>query len=267
MKNFTRGGGFGDRKSSGGNFGRRDSGSRGGFGRDSSERPTMHKATCAECGNPCEVPFKPMSGKPVYCSSCFGAKDESSSRPSRGRDERPSFGDRGRSSDRPSFGRSRDDRSSFEEKRMFEATCSECGETCEVPFKPTSGKPVYCSECFGKAEGGSEKRSERPVRAKSNDNTQFDILNEKLDKILKALNAGSSVELKAKKEVKEIIKNVKEVMEDVSEEVEEAIAEPKKAAKKVVAKVEKAIKKVTAKKVAAPKKAVAKKAAPKKAKK
>lgn len=250
MKNFTRGGGFGDRKSSGGNFGRRDSGSRGGFGRGSSERPTMHKATCAECGNPCEVPFKPMSGKPVYCSSCFGAKDESASHPSRGRDERPSFG------------RSRDDRHSFEEKRMFTATCSECGEDCEVPFKPTSGKPVYCSECFGKADSGSEKRSERPARAKSNDNTQFDILNEKLDKILKALNANSPKEI-----IKDAKKDVKEIMENIGEEVEEAIADPKKAAKKVVAKVEKAIKKVTVKKAAAPKKVVAKKAAPKKAKK
>ncbi len=162
MKNFNRGGGFGDRKSSGGNFGRRDSGGRGGFGKDRSERPTMHRATCAECGNSCEVPFKPVSDKPVFCSNCFKGKDDSSSRPSRGRDERPSFGSRGR-----------DDRSSFEEKRMFEAVCSECGDACEVPFKPSSGKPVYCSECFGKADNSSNKSSERQVR--SNDNTQFDI--------------------------------------------------------------------------------------------
>lgn len=256
MKNFTRGGGFGDRKSSG-SFGRRDSGSRGGFGRDSSDRPTMHRATCAECGSSCEVPFKPVSDKPVFCSNCFKGKDDTSSRPSRGRDERPSFGDRGRSS----FGaRGRDDRSSFEEKRMFEAVCSECGDACEVPFKPSSGKPVYCSECFGKSDNGSNKSSECPSR--SNDNTQFEILNEKLDKILRALSACPSFEGKGKKEAaKEVIK---EVVKEVQKEVEEVIAEPKKAAKKVAAKVEKAVKEVAEKIIA--KKVVAKKA-PKKAKK
>ncbi|MCK5040304.1 MAG: DNA-directed RNA polymerase [Candidatus Aenigmarchaeota archaeon] len=31
----------------------------------------MHKAKCADCGNECEVPFKPTEGKPVYCRECF----------------------------------------------------------------------------------------------------------------------------------------------------------------------------------------------------
>jgi len=38
---------------------------------------------------------------------------------------------------------------------MHKATCSECGEICEVPFRPTGDKPVYCNKCFaGKREGG-----------------------------------------------------------------------------------------------------------------
>jgi CxxC-x17-CxxC domain-containing protein len=39
----------------------------------------------------------------------------------------------------------------FRERRpreMFEATCSNCGKTAMVPFRPTSGKPVYCDDCF-----------------------------------------------------------------------------------------------------------------------
>ena len=32
---------------------------------------TMHKATCADCGNACEVPFKPTEGKPFYCRDCY----------------------------------------------------------------------------------------------------------------------------------------------------------------------------------------------------
>jgi len=41
---------------------------RGGF---SSEPREMHKATCSECGQECEVPFKPTDGKPVFCKDCY----------------------------------------------------------------------------------------------------------------------------------------------------------------------------------------------------
>lgn len=35
-------------------------------------------------------------------------------------------------------------------REFHKAICSDCGEECEVPFKPTQGKPVYCRECFKK---------------------------------------------------------------------------------------------------------------------
>jgi len=56
---FNRGGGFksGGFKPRGGGF---NSGPR-----------EMHKTTCADCGNECEVPFKPTEGRPVYCRDCF----------------------------------------------------------------------------------------------------------------------------------------------------------------------------------------------------
>ncbi|MBW2980585.1 DNA-directed RNA polymerase [Candidatus Woesearchaeota archaeon] len=38
----------------------------------------------------------------------------------------------------------------FGDREMHKATCSECGKECEVPFKPTEGKPVYCRECYRK---------------------------------------------------------------------------------------------------------------------
>ena len=34
----------------------------------------MHKATCAECGKECEVPFKPSGDRPVYCRECYANK-------------------------------------------------------------------------------------------------------------------------------------------------------------------------------------------------
>ncbi|MEK6898051.1 MAG: CxxC-x17-CxxC domain-containing protein [Nanoarchaeota archaeon] len=30
------------------------------------------------------------------------------------------------------------------------AVCSECKKDCEVPFKPTEGKAVFCQECYAK---------------------------------------------------------------------------------------------------------------------
>lgn len=40
---------------------------------------------------------------------------------------------------------------------MHRAVCSGCGNECEVPFRPTGDKPVYCNECF-KNEGRSGER-------------------------------------------------------------------------------------------------------------
>jgi CxxC-x17-CxxC domain-containing protein len=39
-------------------------------------------------------------------------------------------------------------------REMFTATCSQCGNEARVPFRPTNGKPVYCSDCFRTMRGG-----------------------------------------------------------------------------------------------------------------
>ncbi len=33
---------------------------------------------------------------------------------------------------------------------MHKAICSDCGKECEVPFRPTGDRPIFCSSCFGK---------------------------------------------------------------------------------------------------------------------
>lgn len=39
---------------------------------------------------------------------------------------------------------------------MHKAVCDKCNKNCEVPFRPSGDKPIYCNECFGgKKEGGS----------------------------------------------------------------------------------------------------------------
>ncbi len=54
--------------------------------------------------------------------------------------------ERGRGGFRKDSGQRRD----FGPREMHKAVCSECGKDCEVPFKPTEGRPIYCRECFAK---------------------------------------------------------------------------------------------------------------------
>jgi CxxC-x17-CxxC domain-containing protein len=62
------GGGYGD---SSGGYGGGSSGSGGGYSRGPRE---MFTATCSNCGKEASVPFRPTSGKPVYCSDCFALR-------------------------------------------------------------------------------------------------------------------------------------------------------------------------------------------------
>lgn len=148
----------------------------------------------------------------------------------RGSDKRGS--DR-RSSDRPRF----NSRNSGP-GQMYDAVCADCGNSCKVPFMPSSGKPVYCSNCFEK-RGNGDTDSRRPSfspnkrsfsnsaprsasysaprsasRPQENYNKQFEIINSKLDKIFKLLNAqGSEVgEVKIVDPAKKTVK-VSEVAE------------------------------------------------------
>ncbi|MGE5425880.1 MAG: CxxC-x17-CxxC domain-containing protein [Bacillota bacterium] len=195
MKDFKgpRKGGFGG--GSRGGFGGRGGNERG-FGgrggRNEFDRPEMHKAICSECGDKCEVPFRPNGTKPVLCSTCFGAQ--------KGNNDSRSFGGRERMFD------------SAPVRTMFKATCQDCGATCEVPFKPMSGKPVYCSDCFRGSEGG--KPSKNTERKERHEGPDFSALNSKLDQIIALLQTKNAPVEKfvmsvAKEEVEEPVKKTK----------------------------------------------------------
>ena len=107
------------------------------------------------------------------------AKKNPSKRKSRDKKFEGKFSERGdsprrntrkNSNDRRPFNRDSRGRDKIERTKV---TCSECKSECEVPFKPTSNKPIYCDDCFAKKPSKSSK--------------DFDIINEKLDKILKTL--------------------------------------------------------------------------------
>ncbi len=169
-KNFRSGGLRGDKWSK-----------RPDFSDNRGSRPEMHQVICSDCGKECEVPFRPTGDRPVFCNACFEKHGQANSATSGARNyQRPGF----------------------DKKRMFEAVCAKCGNKCEVPFRPTGDKPVYCSQCFDK---GSKTSAKTPDQLKQ----QFEILNAKLDKILQALNPVVSLAsvkeektVKAKKEIK-----------------------------------------------------------------
>ena len=96
-------------------------------------------------------------------------------------------------------------------QEMYSATCANCGKQCEVPFRPTGNKPVFCRDCFQDNRGSDSRRYEgrsfdRPQfnRGDSkpgiNYQEQFDELNAKMDKILSLLTTITKI---APKEIAE----------------------------------------------------------------
>ncbi len=110
------------------------------------------------------------------------------------------------------FGKNRYSNRDSRPSIMHEAICSQCGTHCEVPFKPTGNRPVLCDICF---KGGSSNvkpgkfKKDRAPKERVEDNTfwietdgtsdnssaylkkQFEIVNDKLDKIINMLNPVS----------------------------------------------------------------------------
>ncbi len=98
-----------------------------------------------------------------------------------------------------------------ERPQMHEVICSDCSKRCEVPFKPTNKKPVYCRDCFRKygekssdfsrPNRGTDRFQRNDFESKRNETDQhkelFDKLISKLDIII-----GLLSEKKEEKEVK-----------------------------------------------------------------
>ena len=102
--------------------------------------------------------------------------------------------------------RGRDDRQGRDRGpvTMHQAVCDQCGKNCEVPFRPSGDKPVYCNDCFGgKKDSGDSRGGDRydqksfaskaPMNSGSNDEVkkQLVMLNEKMERLIKAVESGS----------------------------------------------------------------------------
>ncbi len=62
----------------------------------------------------------------------------------------------------------REDRGS-ERTEMFSTTCSSCHKSCDVPFRPSADKPVYCRECFADKRDGQDSTLTRPNNSSRNE--------------------------------------------------------------------------------------------------
>ena len=227
-----------------GNFqkgGSRDGGSRGGFGGARGGKPdfkrggsfggnreqTMHKATCSDCGNVAEVPFRPTGEKPVFCRDCFGGKKDN------GRDG--SFGKR-------NF----DDR--FESQAPYPGKKS---------FKDTGDRPARAEYKAAAPAGGAFGEDVKK---------QLSEMNTKIDRLVSALEkmTGGTVAAKATTKAETVVVKSTPAPKPLPAPVKKTVAKaaPVAATKKVVTKkvvakkVTPTVKKVVAKKVV-------KKAAPK----
>ncbi|MFH1078206.1 MAG: CxxC-x17-CxxC domain-containing protein [Patescibacteria group bacterium] len=169
-------------------------------------RPALFEATCSQCGNACEVPFKPLPGRDVFCRNCF--KKDGDAEPRR-------------------FESGADRRfPSSDEKRMYSAVCATCKSACEVPSRPTGLKPIYCRACMNGGTGGGEKRTTDQYA------DQFKNINFKLDAILKALSPKVVVESKAHAVVAEQPVVIKVAAKEAIKKVAKAKVAAKKGKKK-----------------------------------
>ncbi len=188
-----------NKRPGGGGFGRgfsaRGGSSFGGGSRFGGGRPALHKATCSECGASCDLPFKPTGDRPVYCNDCFRQQDN-------GRPEK--------------FGGNRYEKPRFDDKQKYDAVCDKCGHDCQVPFRPSAGKPVYCNNCFDK---GGSRNSDRKDSGEVME--QIKQLNNKVDKLIKLLTPNALTEKveepetakeeKVEKAAKEKVKKIKTI--------------------------------------------------------
>jgi CxxC-x17-CxxC domain-containing protein len=122
--------------------------------------------TCADCGQEfvftaSEQDFYAQRGftEPRRCASCRASRkaarnSDSGSSYGGGYGAGGSYSSGGYSSGAGSYGGGGGGGSYDRGPReMFSATCSNCGKEAQVPFRPTSGKPVYCSDCFRSMRG------------------------------------------------------------------------------------------------------------------
>ena len=105
-----------------------------------------------------------------------------------------SFSDNNRGDNRNRFsGGGRDSRGSNFRREdrgpvtMTRAVCDKCKKPCEVPFRPTTGKLVYCNDCFRNQGSPSQDRAPRRDFNDKPQTPKFNFPNNESEMIKKSL--------------------------------------------------------------------------------
>ncbi len=123
------------------------------------------------------------------------------------------------------------------QKEMHKAVCAKCQKSCEVPFRPSGDRPVYCHDCFDKTKsntptGGNFSRNEGSTFPKREFNApsapqqdrnggnkqleeirhQLDVVTAKLDRLLQKVEGSKKETASAPKNesLKEVVASVVE---------------------------------------------------------
>jgi CxxC-x17-CxxC domain-containing protein len=146
---------------------------------------------------------------------------------------------------KPSFGGGERGGRGGDRVQLFDATCAKCGNACQVPFRPTGERPVFCRDCFngGKrqtAPDGRESRSNNferreiaPIQSSFNRpqerdtriddlKRQIETMNTKLDTIVRMMTSPQRTTAPAPEPAKS----------DIQEKPAKSSAKKKPAAKK-----------------------------------
>ena len=190
-----------------------------------------------------------------------------------------SFGSKPAFGGKPSFGNDRDKK----DVTLYAATCTTCGKSCEVPFRPDGKKPVLCRDCFAAKNESPTNSSGFGARDKFTPNEMAGRISDRTFTPKAQIANVHPVEFAViSKQLASLEAQVKQILEHISHHTIHAAAHsdtiptkkssPEAAATVVPTKVRKpkkvtpAIKKAAVKKKVAKKAAVAKKVAKKAAK-
>lgn len=146
------------------------------------------------------------------------------------------------------------------EVTMHKATCDECHKSCEVPFRPSGDKPVYCSDCFSSKRDDGDRAPRRefsdrgpkrdfgdrpaqsfakPAAMPSNDGVtkQLSEISTKLDRLTSAIEKLTAPKTESKPVAKVAeVKKVEVKKAPVVKAIAKKVVAVKAPAKKVVAK-------------------------------
>ena len=144
MENFRQNGKkrFGQNREGG--FGNRDENRpfpQKSWGQDRDRSVTMFKATCAQCGSPCEVPFRPVEGRPVYCRDCFHGQKNTGDNRNNDRSGQRDFNNN-KSFTKPDFGNNTSGKNNGELKSQLEALNAKVDRLIRAVEALTNTKPA-----------------------------------------------------------------------------------------------------------------------------